>query len=1281
MSEQSATRGEEGLISSPNSLATQALADDKFDFDYGSAGDDETKAAASSENEPPIPAEVTHGVGSKAPSQVAGRYIQTFTRSLLFESQRSAYHDISRNCLQSWETAEAMVAFIPQGCRVTASFLQVSDEARELFSEQSRLLAVEAADHANRASLERGAFHIRQKKINNDAKKIRLVEYVAESLVRMANIFLTEIHGTLYSPHNLVADMLLIDHTVLTKYLVPLEELISVYKRVHKCGREPEDWQALYARRFPASAGRDPPSNSVSTAASTDNASATAVANANRVPPSASSKSDNSASKINRALNFTPSNNSKPAENADIPHAASNRETMALMLASFQRDSATAQSMIDSDPKMADLFKFGQSLIQKEGSLTSNIVARIAAIEPDTATVSTPVKEKPSKPPLASPQLIYNAYKKEYMFTRDDTPEEIAMWERCLNDALRKEKCRNDCIINSIRSGNFELQSDRAAQENLPKPPDGRTPPTFNGDDEDIQAKAAQYDQIPLVKLNETALTFKSHAFFLFSGAINIYLQQSSFNKTAQSISASESQYHKQKAGSEATGVVLKQPSQSAGPVLNEVVTTAARKESQKQVKQVEVTLDTLKRSYESIKKKFDNEKSKRKKLGKQLEQVKEHQAPVEGASQTNTPKEEGTPLSSLHHHQTHPKHKFSRKNHFRTAGAGRPIHHNRGNAHGGRSSGRMPHNQYHRTNDQVDDVPNGRGGRGRGGRGRDFRPPLKGRGEDLHSLGSITTGGAIISAAAKNAFGFVPQVNMTPFQNAASTNLLPLQQQLLDTLPSSEQHLFPETDKGLRPCCVRTEQYLEDAAVHLNNKDVYEVLSEEEALLLTDVIHTNIIDWLKEYKSNIGKDAYDFIHEHLHNNLAHPFGQFCILYKIHKGMKNDRWPTRPVCSDVSSLTHGLGKWVSEMLIPIQKAQPSYFQDSFALKLLLDALELPHNAQLFTADATSMYTFIKTGPALASIKKYIDEEVTSMSDDRKEACLHSTMLRHGNGHSTAPPYATIFYATIFYAIHEKVLLSKWSSRVMFYKRFIDDVIGVWLAHADPEVNKQLWEEFEADMNKWHDLEWTCETPSHSVIFMDMTITIVDNHVETKLYEKDMNLYLYLPPHSSHPRGVFTGLIFGQILRTRRLCTHSEDANSSINDFLERMLARGHTQESLAPLFTKAYENAKAFLIRTPAEREAIKKQKGKDAHNQLFLHLQFHPDDNPSTHEIQKLWQELVLQPKGEIPLPDMENADGVPVGVNKLIVAYSRPLNLKNRFSVRDIHGRGRSASEYLAE
>lgn len=165
---------------------------------------------------------------------------------------------------------------------------------------------------------------------------------------------------------------------------------------------------------------------------------------------------------------------------------------------------------------------------------------------------------------------------------------------------------------------------------------------------------------------------------------------------------------------------------------------------------------------------------------------------------------------------------------------------------------------------------------------------------------------------------------------------------------------------------------------------------------------------------------------KHLHDNHDNPFGQFYILYKIHKGMKKGCWPTRPVCPDVSSLSHGLGKWVSEMFIPIQKAQPSSLQDSFALKI---------------ASATSMYTFIKTAPTLASIKKYIDEDVSSLTEKEKEA-LHAAMalvfnnnlFKFGDafirqcsgtamGTAPAPPYPTIFYA-----IHENAMLLRWSNQ-------------------------------------------------------------------------------------------------------------------------------------------------------------------------------------------------------------------------------------------------------------
>jgi hypothetical protein len=79
-------------------------------------------------------------------------------------------------------------------------------------------------------------------------------------------------------------------------------------------------------------------------------------------------------------------------------------------------------------------------------------------------------------------------------------------------------------------------------------------------------------------------------------------------------------------------------------------------------------------------------------------------------------------------------------------------------------------------------------------------------------------------------------------------------------------------------------------------------------------ILDEEIKAWLKKYKHAIGKNAVSYIEEHMIANNKSPFGQFYILYKIHKEKKNDCWTTRPVCSDVTSLPHALGKWVNEML-------------------------------------------------------------------------------------------------------------------------------------------------------------------------------------------------------------------------------------------------------------------------------------------------------------------------------------------------------------------------------
>jgi hypothetical protein len=207
--------------------------------------------------------------------------------------------------------------------------------------------------------------------------------------------------------------------------------------------------------------------------------------------------------------------------------------------------------------------------------------------------------------------------------------------------------------------------------------------------------------------------------------------------------------------------------------------------------------------------------------------------------------------------------------------------------------------------------------------------------------------------------------------QRSGIPNLLPFQQQLLDSLLNHPTLLFPSTDKGLGPCAVKIEQYVSDGLVHLTNAAVHERLSADKAVQAVIDLQEKIDQWLDRHKHVLPDMARRYIKRHMADCAKSPFGQFYLLYKIHKGKKNGRWPTRPVCSDVSSISHGLGKWVNEQLMPVAVAQQSYFKDSFELKAMLDRLVLAPNARFWKADAQSMYTFIETPPALSVISDYL----------------------------------------------------------------------------------------------------------------------------------------------------------------------------------------------------------------------------------------------------------------------------------------------------------------------
>lgn len=148
-----------------------------------------------------------------------------------------------------------------------------------------------------------------------------------------------------------------------------------------------------------------------------------------------------------------------------------------------------------------------------------------------------------------------------------------------------------------------------------------------------------------------------------------------------------------------------------------------------------------------------------------------------------------------------------------------------------------------------------------------------------------------------------------------------------------------------------------------------------------------------------------------------------------------------------------------------------------------------------------------------------------------------------------------------------------------------------MVHENEAQDAANWEAFQQDMDGLDGLKWVSKKPSTSINFMDLTITIKNGCIETTIYKKEQNLYLYIPPLSSHPTGILTGLVYGQVLRVRRLCTHEADATGKIKQFFDRLVARGHTANDLLPLFRHAKDNATKYLTRTHDEVESLRKKK------------------------------------------------------------------------------------------
>ena len=185
---------------------------------------------------------------------------------------------------------------------------------------------------------------------------------------------------------------------------------------------------------------------------------------------------------------------------------------------------------------------------------------------------------------------------------------------------------------------------------------------------------------------------------------------------------------------------------------------------------------------------------------------------------------------------------------------------------------------------------------------------------------------------------------------------------------------------------------------------------------------------------------------------------------------------------------------------------------------------------------------------------------------------------------------------IFFTYYQRTSLPPtFKNNLALYACYIHDIFLVWTG------TQQSFQKFTS--SNQCKLTWKTEKLSSSANFLDLTVILnrKSGKFNARTYQKDMNLFLYIPALSSHPPGLLKSIIYGLLENYWRQNSHSRDYIKFSQLLHKRLLARGRDLATINALFTKAAAriDLKTFNTATPAKTKSLTRES-------IFFHYEFH---------------------------------------------------------------------------
>lgn len=416
-------------------------------------------------------------------------------------------------------------------------------------------------------------------------------------------------------------------------------------------------------------------------------------------------------------------------------------------------------------------------------------------------------------------------------------------------------------------------------------------------------------------------------------------------------------------------------------------------------------------------------------------------------------------------------------------------------------------------------------------------------------------------------------------------------------------------TDKNLGIAIVNTQWYEQELSHMLSDSNTYQLVQQlqyqsstsalplqSQITTISKPIQTKIMETMSRYGCYIDTlPEASQIKKYVKKKCVLKkikLPAIYLLIKVHKTVLCGR----PIVPSHSWITSSVSVVVDYLLQPyIQKLQSVSWlvKDSTNFINIIETTIIPDyqkDGVFVAADIQSLYTNIDTNTGIQCVCIFLQEcaapsvfvefivEMLQIVMNNNILTFKNKVYRQHNGTAMGTSCAPC-YANIITYIRERQVVEHYRSiNVLYcYYRYLDDIFIF--------LRRSMVTRFMQRLNSvHHKLVFEYTTDENSIVFLDLTISKQQRFQQQSIfdltiYQKEMNLYLYIPYNSFHTMSMKKSFIGTELQRYIRNTSSEHEYIKIRSLFHQRLLDRGYPRRTLDSIFSSFHYSDRIKYLR------------------------------------------------------------------------------------------------------